>query len=51
MVSELAEVLPVWERLKASSIPDANRQLQGAHLPALSLDQKPDAMPEGGDED
>ncbi len=51
MVSELAEVLPEWERLRTSSIPAANRQLQGAHLPTLSLDQKPDAMPEGGDED
>jgi hypothetical protein len=51
MVSELREVLPEWERLRTSSIPAANRQLQGAHLPTLSLDQKPDAMPEGGDED
>jgi hypothetical protein len=51
LVSKLAELLPAWERLKTSSIADANRQLEGAHLPTLSLDQKPDAMPEGGDED
>jgi photosystem II stability/assembly factor-like uncharacterized protein len=50
-VSELGEVLPAWERIKTSSIPDANRQLQGAHLPTLSFDQKPDTMPEAGDED
>ena len=50
-VSELGEVLPAWERIKALSIPDMNRQLQAAHLPALNLEQKPDAMPEGGDED
>jgi hypothetical protein len=51
LASELVEVLPEWERLKTSLIPHANRQLEGAHLPALSLDQKPDTMPEGGDED
>jgi hypothetical protein len=51
LVSELAELLPAWERLKTSSIPNANRQLEGAHLPSLRLDQKPDTMPEGGDED
>ena len=51
LLSGLAAVLPDWERLKASTIPDANRQLQGAHLPPLSFDQKPEAIPQGGDED
>jgi photosystem II stability/assembly factor-like uncharacterized protein len=51
LVRELTELLPAWDRLKTSSIPAANRQLENAHLPALSLDQKPDTMPEGGDED
>ena len=50
-ISELGELLPAWERIKASSILDLNRLLQEADLPVLSLDQKPDAMPESGDED
>jgi hypothetical protein len=50
-ISELSKVLPAWQQIEASSIPDLNRLLQAAHLPLLSLDQKPDAMPNSGDED
>jgi photosystem II stability/assembly factor-like uncharacterized protein len=49
--AELAEALPGWEQIKTTSIPELNRQLQAAHLPSLNLEQKPDNMPEGGDED
>ena len=48
---ELAEALERWERSKASSIPALNRQLEGAHLPKINLEQKPQSMPETGDED
>ena len=50
-IHELSEVLPAWEQIEASSIPNLNRLLQAAHLPVLSLDEKPDTMPESGDED
>jgi hypothetical protein len=48
---ELAEVLERWEQSKGSSIPALNRQLDAAHLPVLNLEQKPQTMPDGGDED
>jgi photosystem II stability/assembly factor-like uncharacterized protein len=48
---ELAKVLRRWETLKATSVPELDRALREAHLPELRLDKKPDAMPEGGDED
>jgi photosystem II stability/assembly factor-like uncharacterized protein len=48
---EAAEVLNRWERVKHESIPALNRKLEGAHLPALNLEQKPQNMPESGDED
>jgi photosystem II stability/assembly factor-like uncharacterized protein len=50
-MSELDEVLPAWGKIKSSSIPEMNRQLQAAHLPALNADEKPDSMPDSGDED
>jgi photosystem II stability/assembly factor-like uncharacterized protein len=50
-MSELSEILPAWEKLKGSSIPEINRQLQAAHLPVLNADEKPDSMPDSGDED
>jgi photosystem II stability/assembly factor-like uncharacterized protein len=50
-VHELDEVLPAWERIKTSSIPEVNRALETAHLPLLKLDQQPESMPESGDED
>jgi hypothetical protein len=48
---EATDALKRWERVKESSIPALNRQLQGAHLPVLNLEQKPENMPESGDED
>jgi hypothetical protein len=47
---ELTEVLNRWRHSKESSIPALNRQLDAAHLPLLNLEQKPQTMPEGGDE-
>ncbi|MGA2652182.1 MAG: glycoside hydrolase [Terracidiphilus sp.] len=48
---ELTDVLKLWQHAKDSSIPDLNLQLEAAHLPPLNLEQKPQTMPEGGDED
>jgi photosystem II stability/assembly factor-like uncharacterized protein len=48
---ELAEVLERWERTKNSSIPELNKALHAAHQPELNLEQKPQNMPESGDED
>ncbi len=48
---ELEEVDKKWEKLKVSAIPALNRKLNGAHLPELNLEKKPDSMPESGDED
>jgi hypothetical protein len=48
---ETAEALKHWERVRDESIPALNRQLEGAHLPILNLEQKPENMPESGDED
>jgi photosystem II stability/assembly factor-like uncharacterized protein len=48
---ELTEVLKHWQQSKESSIPALNHQLEAAHLPPLNLEQKPQIMPEGGDED
>jgi hypothetical protein len=48
---ELTEVLKHWKQSKDSSIPALNRQLEAGHLPPLNLEQKPQTMPEGGDED
>ena len=48
---ELAEVLTRWEKLKASAIPGLNQKLSTAGLPPLNLEQKPETMPQSGDED
>ncbi len=48
---EMKEVLEKWERLKGTDIPELNRKLNAAHLPALNLERQPETMPEGGDED
>ena len=48
---ELSGVLQQWEQWKGSSITETNIKLRAAHLPELKLEQKPQAMPEGGDED
>jgi hypothetical protein len=48
---ELAEVEKEWEKVKTSDLPELNHRLKGAHLPDLNLEQKPESMPESGDED
>ena len=48
---ELAEVLQQWERLKGTAIPELNHKLNIEHLPTLNVNQKPESMPESGDED
>ncbi len=47
---ESREVVRKWESLK-STIPDLNRKLSAAHLPAIDLMQAPASMPASGDED
>ena len=47
---ELSEVLEKWEGLKRS-IPQLNQKLSAAHLPKINPEQKPESMPESGDED
>jgi hypothetical protein len=32
-------------------MPALNRQLEGAHLPVINLERKPQSMPDSGDED
>jgi len=41
----------MWEKLKASAIPGLNQKLSTAGLPPLNLEQKPETMPQSGDED
>jgi hypothetical protein len=48
---EVSEALKRWDKSRSSSIPALNRQLEGAHLPAINLEQKPQSMPDSGDED
>jgi photosystem II stability/assembly factor-like uncharacterized protein len=48
---ELTEALKRWDKARSSSIPTLNRRLEGAHLPAINLEQKPQSMPDSGDED
>ncbi len=48
---ELKEVLEKWSRIRSADIPELNRKLNAAHLPAINLERKPETMPEGGDED
>ncbi len=40
-----------WERLKDASLPELNRRLNDAHLPAIDLERRPETMPAGGDEE
>jgi hypothetical protein len=51
MTKEVSEVVERWERMKQSALPALNRTLNGSHLPAIDLEQRPETMPEGGDED
>ena len=48
---ELGESLRAWERLKSTAIPGLNDKLRNEHLPTLNLEQRPETMPESGDED
>ena len=47
---ESREVMRRWDSLK-TTIPELNRKLSAAHLPAVNLGQSPASMPESGDED
>ncbi len=48
---ELSESLRAWGRLKSTAIPELNDKFRNEHLPTLNLDQRPETMPESGDED
>ena len=48
---EVAEALKRWDKSRSSSIPALNRLLESEHLPAINLEQKPQSMPDSGDED
>jgi photosystem II stability/assembly factor-like uncharacterized protein len=48
---ELAEVLAKWKALRSTSLPLLNQKLQAAHLPLLNPEQRPENMPQSGDED
>jgi len=45
------EVLSGWEEFKQKQLPALNLQLRNAHRPEINLTQKPDNMPEEGDEE
>jgi photosystem II stability/assembly factor-like uncharacterized protein len=51
LAEELGEVQAKWDGLKNTAIPQMNRKLGTAHLPAINLEQEPTEMPQGGDED
>ena len=51
IAAESKEVVGKWEKMKTSAFPALNRKLTAAGLPAISLEQRPENMPEGGDED
>jgi hypothetical protein len=51
IAAESKEVLERWEKMKNSALPALNRKLTAAGLPAINLEQRPENMPEGGDED
>ena len=48
---ESVDVLQKWETLKKSVLPELNRQLTRAHLPIIHPEERPESMPESGDED
>jgi photosystem II stability/assembly factor-like uncharacterized protein len=48
---EVMEALKRWEKTRRTSIPALNRELEAAHLPVINLEQKPENMPDSGDED
>jgi hypothetical protein len=48
---ESAESLRGWQRWRDTSLPSLNQQLHAAHLSELHPEQRPESMPESGDED
>ena len=48
---ETEEALRSWNTWKQSDLPKLNSELTAAHLAQLNLQQRPETMPEGGDED
>jgi photosystem II stability/assembly factor-like uncharacterized protein len=48
---ETEEALRSWNKWKEGSLPKLNRELTAAHLSQLNLQQRPETMPESGDED
>ncbi len=51
LVAEFGAVQAKWDGLKNTAIPQMNRKLVAAHLPAINLEQQPTEMPQSGDED
>lgn len=51
LVEEFGVVQAKWDGLKNTAIPQMNRKLVAAHLPAINLEQQPTEMPQSGDED
>ena len=48
---ETEEAMRSWNRWKQGELPKLNGELTAAHLSLLNLEQRPETMPEGGDED
>jgi photosystem II stability/assembly factor-like uncharacterized protein len=48
---ETEEALRCWDAWKAGLLPKLNSELSAAHLAQLNLQQRPETMPESGDED
>ncbi len=48
---ETGEALRTWNEWKQNSLAKLNSQLTAAHASPLNLEQRPETMPEGGDED
>jgi hypothetical protein len=48
---ETEEALRSWNQWKDASLPKLNSQLTAAHLSQLDLQQRPETMPAGGDEE
>jgi small-conductance mechanosensitive channel len=48
---ETEAALRSWNKWKDGSLPKLNSQLTAAHRSELNLQQRPEIMPEGGDED
>ena len=48
---ETEEALASWNKWKQGELPKLNSQLAAAHRAQLNLEQRPETMPESGDED